>query len=55
MGSLGAAGPRRRPPSKQQPGPLPLDRMCIDVPDAPMDVPLHPAAQRFWRECGYLR
>jgi hypothetical protein len=51
MGSLGAVGPRRRPPRKQQPGPLLLDRMCIDVPD----VPLHPAAQRFWRECGYLR
>jgi TRAP-type uncharacterized transport system substrate-binding protein len=38
----------------QQPGPLPLDRMCRDVPDAPMGVPLHPAAERFWRACGYL-
>ena len=39
----------------QLPGPLPLERMCIDVPDAPMGVPLHPAAERFWRQCGYLR
>jgi len=38
----------------QQPGPLPLARMCRDTPDAPMDVPLHPAAERFWRQCGYL-
>jgi len=39
----------------QGPGPLPLERMCRDVPDAPMGVPLHPAAERFWRQCGYLR
>jgi hypothetical protein len=38
----------------QEPGPLPLDRMCRDTPDGPLDIPLHPAAQRFWRECGYL-
>lgn len=38
----------------QQPGPLPLDRMVRDVPDAPMGVPLHPAAERFWREQGYI-
>jgi TRAP-type uncharacterized transport system substrate-binding protein len=38
----------------QQPGPLPLERMCRDLPDAPMGVPLHPAAERFWRACGYL-
>lgn len=38
----------------QQPGPLPLDRMCRDVPDAPMGVPLHAAAERFWRARGYL-
>lgn len=36
-------------------GPLPLERMCFDSPDTPMDVPLHPAAERFWRERGYLR
>lgn len=38
----------------QQPGPLPLDRMVRDTPDAPMGVPLHPAAERFWRGRGYL-
>lgn len=35
-------------------GPLPLERMCRDAPDTPIDVPLHPAAERFWRERGYL-
>jgi TRAP-type uncharacterized transport system substrate-binding protein len=34
--------------------PLPLDRMCHDAPDAPLEVPLHPAAEQVWRECGYL-
>ncbi len=34
--------------------PLPLDRMCRDAPDAPLQVPLHPAAAQVWRECGYL-
>ena len=38
----------------QGPGPLPLDRMCHDGPDTPLDVPLHPAAERFWRQLGYL-
>jgi TRAP-type uncharacterized transport system substrate-binding protein len=38
----------------QQPGSLPLPRMVCDAPDAPMDVPLHPAAERFWRAQGYL-
>ncbi len=36
-------------------GPLPLDRMCIDAEEAPLPAPLHPAAERFWRERGYLR
>ena len=36
-------------------GPLPIERMCIDSPDTPMDVPLHPAAERYWCERGYLR
>jgi hypothetical protein len=36
-------------------GPLPLERMCRDAPDTPLDVPLHPAAERFWRERGYLQ
>lgn len=35
-------------------GPLPLERMCRDTPDTPLDVPLHPAAQRFWNARGYL-
>lgn len=35
-------------------GPLPLDRMCRDGADTPLDVPLHPAAERFWRDRGYL-
>jgi TRAP-type uncharacterized transport system substrate-binding protein len=39
----------------QQPGPLPLDRMVRNTPDAPMGVPLHPAAKRFWIGRGYLR
>jgi NMT1-like family len=38
----------------QEPGPLPLDRMCRDTPDGPLNIPLHPAAERFWRERGYL-
>jgi TRAP-type uncharacterized transport system substrate-binding protein len=38
----------------QEPGPLPLDRMCKDQPDGPLDVPLHPGAERYWREAGYL-
>jgi hypothetical protein len=36
-------------------GPLPLERMCYDTPEGPLDVPLHPAAERFWRDRGYLR
>ena len=35
-------------------GPLPLDRMCADCPEAPLGVPLHAAAERFWTERGYL-
>jgi TRAP-type uncharacterized transport system substrate-binding protein len=38
----------------EQPGPLPVERMCRDAPDTPLDVPLHPAAERFWRARGYL-
>ena len=33
---------------------LPLERMCVDAVDAPLPVPLHPAAERFWRARGYL-
>ena len=35
--------------------PLPLERMCKDGKDTPLDVPLHPAAERFWKEKGYLK
>jgi TRAP-type uncharacterized transport system substrate-binding protein len=28
--------------------------MCIDTPEAPLGVPLHPAAEKFWTDCGYL-
>ncbi len=35
-------------------GPLPLDQMCRDTPAGPLDIPLHPAAEAFWREQGYL-
>ena len=34
--------------------PLPVEKMCRDSPETPLDVPLHPAAERFWRERGYL-
>ena len=34
-------------------GPMPLDRMCVDTAEGPLDVPLHPAAEAFWRERGY--
>jgi hypothetical protein len=35
-------------------GPLPLDRMCKDTPATPLDTPLHPAAEQFWRGQGYI-
>ena len=38
----------------QEPGPLPLERMCRDTSDGPLVIPLHPAAEKYWRECGYL-
>jgi len=38
----------------QEPGPLPLDKMCRDTADGPLMIPLHPAAEKFWRERGYL-
>lgn len=38
----------------QEPGPLPLERMCRDTADGPLTIPLHPAAERFWRTQGYL-
>jgi len=35
-------------------GPLPLDQMCRDTRDGRLTTPLHPAAEAFWREQGYL-
>ena len=34
--------------------PLPLAQMVRDTPEGHLEVPLHPAAERFWRERGYL-
>jgi TRAP-type uncharacterized transport system substrate-binding protein len=34
--------------------PLPLERMVRDSAEAPLKVPLHFAAERYWRERGYL-
>jgi hypothetical protein len=36
-------------------GPFPTDRACRNTPEAPYDVPLHPAAERCWRELGHLQ
>lgn len=33
---------------------LPLERMVIDAADAPIPIPFHPAAERFWVARGYL-
>jgi len=38
----------------QEPRDLPIDEMCRDTQAAPLKVPLHPAAERYWREAGYL-
>jgi hypothetical protein len=38
----------------QEPGPLPLELMCRDTPAGPLNIPLHSAAERFWRARGYL-
>jgi hypothetical protein len=35
-------------------GPLPLEKMCRDTLEGPLGIPLHPAAERFWRARGYL-
>jgi TRAP-type uncharacterized transport system substrate-binding protein len=34
--------------------PLPLTEMVRGTPEGHLEVPLHPAAERFWRERGYL-
>ena len=35
-------------------GPLPLERLCKDGKEGALYLPLHPGAERFWREKGYL-
>ncbi len=35
-------------------GPLPLHDMCKDTREGPLYVPLHPAAERFWKARGYI-
>jgi TRAP-type uncharacterized transport system substrate-binding protein len=37
-----------------QDAPLPLAQMVHDTPEGHLEVPLHPAAERFWRERGYI-
>jgi TRAP-type uncharacterized transport system substrate-binding protein len=34
--------------------PLPLEQMVRDTRDGHLEISLHPAAERFWHECGYL-
>jgi TRAP-type uncharacterized transport system substrate-binding protein len=34
--------------------PLPLAQMVRDTVEGHLEVPLHPAAERYWREQGYL-
>jgi TRAP-type uncharacterized transport system substrate-binding protein len=34
--------------------PIPLEVMAKDTPEGPLDVPLHPAAEAYWGERGYL-
>ena len=35
-------------------GPLPVEEMAKGTPAAPVEVPLHPGAEKFWRVKGYL-
>ena len=41
-------------PSDEGTPPLPVHLMCKDTREGPLDIPLHPAAEAFWRERGYL-
>ena len=38
----------------EAPGPLPTETMCKDTASGPLKIPLHPAAERYWHEAGYL-
>jgi TRAP-type uncharacterized transport system substrate-binding protein len=35
-------------------GPMDLKHMVSGAPDAPVPIPFHPAAERFWKQQGYL-
>jgi hypothetical protein len=35
-------------------GPLPVERMAREAPDTPQDIPLHAAAEKYWKSKGYL-
>jgi TRAP-type uncharacterized transport system substrate-binding protein len=35
-------------------GPMRLDLMCKHTKEGPLTIPLHPAAERFWHERGYI-
>ena len=32
----------------------PMTQFCTDTPDGPLDLPLHPGAERYYKEKGYL-
>lgn len=34
--------------------PPPMATLCRDTPEGPLDIPLHPGAERYYRERGYL-
>lgn len=36
-------------------GPIPIERLCRNEEDTPLGVPLHPAAEAFWRERSYIK
>jgi uncharacterized protein len=36
------------------PGIPPMKHFCSDTPDGPLDIPLHPGAERYYREKGHL-
>jgi TRAP-type uncharacterized transport system substrate-binding protein len=38
----------------EEPGDLPVDRMAKEAIDTPQCVPLHPAAERYWKSRGWL-
>lgn len=50
----GALAARRHRIAWQGGPELPLERMVTDSVDAPLPIPLHPAAASYWREIGLL-